>query len=58
MLEGDEPEIYALTTDSEGENPDVYWDYDPNMAFCGTADIAMGTASWRFDAHLDGPGDL
>jgi len=57
MIEGDEPEVDALVSDSEGENPDVYWS-DPLMGASSSYDLAMGLASWRFDGHVDGTGDL
>lgn len=54
-LLSDEPEIQGLVIDSEGENPDCYWD-----EFRGpeTAWQVFGLANWRFDMHLDTPGDI
>jgi hypothetical protein len=55
VLLGDEPEIDGLVISSQGENPECYWD-----EFRGpeTAWQVLGLASWRFDMHLDYPGDI
>jgi len=54
VLDGDDPEITGLVMESQGENPDVYWATDQFLGFDGTADIALGMATWRMDTpHVD-----